>query len=88
MQKNLDGINMELHDRVRHLGKHMICKTLSNPNIYLRTISDYQVFDSLVKAVNDEHLQSQWDEIRARTKVRIYVADYRRRARQNDSSST
>jgi len=88
MQRNLDGINMELYNRVRDIGRNMIVETLSKPAIYLRTINDYQVFDSLVKTVRDGQLQAQWNEIRERTKTRIYVADYRRRLKDTEASST
>lgn len=88
MQKDFDGIDMALYERVRDIGRNMIIETLSKPRGYLRTINDYQVFDSLVKAVREVQLQRQWNEIRERTKVRIYVADYRRRLRDTEISST
>lgn len=88
MQNKLDGINIELYNRVREIGRNMIIETLSNPTTYLRTVSDYQVFDSLVKTVRDEQLQTQWNNIRERTKVRIYVADYRRKLKNIEDSST
>lgn len=88
MADNLDGINMELYNKVREIGKKMIIETLSKPSIYLRTIDDYQVFDSLVKTVRDEQLLSQWKEIKERTRVRIYVADYRKRLREAEQSNT
>ena len=88
MQKDFDGIDMALYERVRDIGRNMIIETLSKPAIYLRTINDYQVFDSLVKTVRDEQLQTRWNEIRERTKTRIYVANYRRRLKDTESSST
>ena len=88
MQENLDGIDMALYDRVREIGRKMIIETLVKPTIYLRTINDYQVFDSLVKTVRDEQLQARWAEIRERTKTRIYVADYRRRLKDAEASNT
>lgn len=88
MTDNLDGIDMELYSRVREIGKKMIVETLSKPTSYLRKINDFQVFDSLVKTVRDESLQSQWKEIKERTRVRIYVADHRRRLRETEQSNT
>jgi hypothetical protein len=64
MQKDFDGIDMALYERVRDIGRNMIIETLSKPRVYLRTINDYQVFDSLVKAVREVQLQRQWNEIR------------------------
>lgn len=83
MTDNLDGIDMELYSRVREIGKKMIVETLSKPTSYLRTINDFQVFDSLVKTVRDEFLQSQWKEIKERTRVRIYVADSSKTTKRN-----